>query len=200
MSWKNEHAAESKISAWEPLERFAAAWGWGEDSDMPAQINEYRIEARGNTTILHVITSGFPDDPSWDGYVETTNRGWVFELQSLKQYIENHLGEDRDVIYLRRRTPISADEAWERIFGNAGLGDHPLGGKVFDKTAEKQYAAVVEEGLLRVSFEPCGLEIDEREVTLWLQAWGDDRGKLPAIEAKWRPMLENLFPEGLWVG
>lgn len=199
MSWKNEYAGESKIIAWEPLKRFAAEWGWGDDSDMPAQVNEYRIEARGRTTVLHVVTSGFPDDPSWDGYVEATNRGWMFELQSLKQYIENHLGEDRDVVYLRRRTPISADEAWERIFGDAGLGENPLGGTVFDDTPEKQYAAVVDEGLFRVSFEPCGHEIDEREVCVWLQAWGDDRAKLPGIEAKWRPMLEGLFPEGRWM-
>ena len=128
LSWKNEFAAESKIVAWEPVKRLAISWGWGADAETQPQVTEYRLEAAdGGRTVVKVVTSGFPDDPSWDAYVDGTNRGWLFELQSLKQYLERHEGQEREVIYLRRRTSISAAEVWERMFGEVGLGGLPGG-------------------------------------------------------------------------
>lgn len=196
MSWGNAHAAESRIIAWEPMKRLVISWGWGDDAVSQPQVTEYRIESRGGTTILNVVTSGFPNDPSWDAYVEGTNNGWIFELQSLKQYLEGHGGQDRDAVNVRRRTPISAEEAWTRIFSAAGLGSRPLQGVPFNEIRPVQYAAILDEGMFRASFEPCGRGIDGREVALWLQAWGRDRERLPAVEAKWRVLLERLFPEG----
>lgn len=200
MSWKNEYAGTSDILAWEPLERLAISWSWSDDPDVPPQVTEYRIEAKdGGGTLLTVVTSGFPDDPSWDAYVEGTNRGWVFELQSLKQYLEAHDGEDRDVIYLRRQIPVDVADAWERVLSEDGLGANPLDGTVFDEARPHQYAAVVDDlggALFRVSVEPSMTGPDAREVVLWLQAWGDGRKRLPEYEAKWRPLLEKLFPQG----
>lgn len=199
MSWKNEYAGTSKILAWEPNERLAISWSWSDDPDVPPQVTEYRIEGKDGGTVLNVVTSGFPDDPSWDAFVEGTNRGWVFELQSLKQYLEEHDGEDREVVYLRRRIPVSAAAGWERVLGEDGLGTNPLDGSVFDETKPHQYAAVIDDldgALFRVSVEPSMAGPDAREVVLWLQAWGDDRARLPDYEAKWRPLLERLFPEG----
>ncbi len=198
MSWKNEHAAESKILAWEPMKRLVTSWGWGDDAESQPQMTEYLIESQGETTILSVVTSGFPNDPSWDAYVEGTNNGWIFELQSLKQYLEGHAGQDRDAVTVRRRTPISAEDAWTRVFSDAGLGSRPLQGAPFNEVRPVQYAAIVDEGIFRVSFEPCGSGsgTESREVALWLQAWGHDRERLPAVEAKWHLLLESLFPEG----
>ena len=199
MSWKNEFAGESAILAWEPARRLVISWGWDEEGDQPPQLTEYRIETEAGRTVVDVVTSGFPDDPSWDGYVESTNSGWKFELRSLKEYLERHAGEERDVVYLRRRTPVDAGEAWKRVFGPEGLGDRPFEGEVFDERTGRQYAAVVEDlggALFRVSMEPCRVDQEQRDVTLWLQAWGDARDRLPAIEAEWRALLERLFPEG----
>ena len=199
MSWKNEYAGTSDILAWEPDERLAISWSWSDDPDVPPQVTEYRIAGRGGRTVLNVVTSGFPDDPSWDAFVEGTNRGWVFELQSLKQYLEAHDGEEREVIYLRRRIPVGAAEAWDRVLGDDGLGARPMDGTVFDRTEPHQYAAVIDDldgALFRVSVEPSMAGPDAREIVLWLQAWGDARERLPGYEAKWRPLLERLFPEG----
>lgn len=202
MSWKNEYAGESRILAWEPPRRLAISWGWSEEEATP-QVTEYRIEARGGVTIVDVVTSGFPEDPSWDAFVEGTTRGWLFELRSLKQYLEGHDGEDRDVVYLRRRTPVGAREAWMRVFGREEVRAGVLRGlrvrTTIDETEGSQYAAVLDEpagALLRVSLEPCGIDPDSRDVTLWLQAWGDARATLPEHESRWRPLLERLFPEG----
>ena len=199
MSWKNEYTATSEILAWEPNRRLAISWSWSDDPEVPPQVTEYRLEGKEGGTVLKVVTSGFPDDPSWDAFVEGTNRGWVFELRSLKQYLEAHDGEERDVIYLRRRIPVGATEAWTRILGEDGLGTKPLDGVVFDRTQPHQYAAVVDDldgGLFRVSVEPSMAGPDAREIVLWLQAWGDERSRLPEYEATWRPLLERLFPEG----
>ena len=199
MSWKNEFAGDSAILAWEPARRLVISWGWDDAGDHPPQLTEYRIETGGGRTVVDVVTSGFPDDPSWDAYVESTNSGWKFELRSLKEYLERHAGEERDVVYLRRRTPIEADEAWNRVFSPEGLGPRPLAGEVFDERAGRQYAALVDTlggALFRVSMEPCMVDPELRDVTLWLQAWGDARDRLPAIEAEWRALLERLFPGG----
>lgn len=199
MSWKNEYAGESEILAWEPPRRLIVSWGWDDSGEHAPQVTEYRIESRGETTVVRVVTSGFPDDPSWDDFVEGTNRGWAFELRSLKQYLEEHDGEDREVIYLRRRAAVDPTRAWERILGDEGIGARPLESDAFDHSPPVQYAAVVPEldgGLLRVSFEPCMGDTAQRDVTLWLQAWGAARERLPEVEATWRPMLERLFPEG----
>lgn len=201
MSWKNEFAATSKILAWEPQRRLAIVWGWGEEKESQPQVTEYRIEAAdgGRKTVLRVVTSGFPTDPAWDDFVEGTNRGWVFELQSLKQYLEHHDGEDRRVVYLRHRVPRSMASDWVRLFNPEGLGDSPLEGETFDRALPHQYAAIVPGlggGLFRASCEPCMPGADSKDVTLWLQAWGEDRATLDRYEREWPGLLARVFPEG----
>lgn len=199
MSWKNEYAGSSKILAWEPPRRLVVVWGWGEEKDRNPQMTEYRIEAHGTTTLLRVVTSGFPADPTWDDFVEGTNRGWVFELQSLKQYLEHHDGEDRRVVYIRHRIPMPAAAGWNRLFTDAGIGEAPFRAGVFDRKAPHQYAALVPDlggALFRASCEPCMRGTDRRDVTLWIQAWGDQRKALDQYAEEWPRLLAQLFPEG----
>lgn len=198
LSWGNEFASTSEILAWEPGRRLRTAWGdWhGEDA---GQVTDYLLEARHGRTFLRVVTSGFPDDAAWDDWVEGTRRGWRFELRSLKEYLERHDGRERSVIYLRRRVPLDAREAWDRIFAPDALGWPPMEGEPFDQAPPLQYAARIEDpegGLLRVSLEPCGPEVQGRDVTLWLQAWGDEARGLPEIESDWTRLLERVFPDG----
>ncbi|MFQ5890029.1 MAG: SRPBCC domain-containing protein [Gemmatimonadota bacterium] len=198
MSWKNEWAGESEILAWDPARRLRISWGWP-DATGHAQVTDYLLEGRGGRTLLRVVTSGFPLDPSWDDWVEGTRRGWRFELESLKHYLERHAGEDRQVIYLRRRVRLPREEVWARIFGPGGLDARSLGGKPFDDEPPLQYAVVVDDppdALLRVSNEPCYLGADGRDITLWLTAWGGHERRLAEIEAEWSRLLARLYPEG----
>jgi uncharacterized protein YndB with AHSA1/START domain len=197
MSWKNEYAGESAILVWDPPRHLRTTWGWSDEG--PQQVTDYRIEGRGGTTHLRVVTSGFPSDPSWDGWVEGTRLGWRFELASLKHYLERHAGEPRAVVYLRRRVRMPREEAWERLFGAGGLGDRPLGGRPMDVVPPTQYAAILDEpsdAMLRISTEPCLGEPDLRDVTLWLSAWGDAARDIASVEEAWSGRLERLFPEG----
>jgi hypothetical protein len=149
--------------------------------------------------VLRVVTSGFPLDASWDGWVEGTRRGWVFELSALKHYLERHRGEDRRVAYVRRRVPVSFEEAWSRLIGPASRLSL-LAGQVFDDSPLRQHAAIVDDppdAMLRVSIEPCMPGMDDvRDVTLWLSAWGPAAAGIPGVAQEWSETLARAFPEG----
>jgi uncharacterized protein YndB with AHSA1/START domain len=196
MSWLNEFAATTKIHVWDPPHHLRTAWSFHEEG--PTQVTDYYIETKGGRTLVRAVTSGFPLDASWDGWVEGTERGWTFELKSLKHYLERHAGEARHVAYLRRRIPLSNEEAWSRVSGDRELAPWLTGGQVFDRQAS-QYAAVVDDpadALFRVSVEPGGPGTDHREIVIWLSAWGDQQKRVNQLRGSWAGALERIFPEG----
>jgi uncharacterized protein YndB with AHSA1/START domain len=198
MSWRNEFAAAMKIQIWDPPRHLRTGWSFHEGGQ-PAQVTDYRIEAQGGSTSLRVVTSGFPLDASWDGWVEGTNRGWAFELYSLKHYLERHAGERRHVAYLRRRVPLSREAAWARLAGDEALGRWLTAGRAFDDRHASQRAAVVDDpadGLLRISVEPASPGADRPEIVMWLSAWGQHEHRVGELCTAWQAALERLFPEG----
>jgi len=197
LSWLNEFAATMEIQVWDPPRHLRTAWTFHEEG--PTQVTDYYIEAKGGRTVVRAVTSGFPLDESWDGWVEGTNRGWAFELRSLKHYLERHAGEPRHVLYLRRRIPLSNQEAWTRLSDDLELAPWLTGGQVFDERPGSQHAAVVNDpadGLFRVSVEPGGPGTNEREIVLWLSAWGNHERRVEELRSRWAGVLERLFPEG----
>lgn len=187
MSWKNEFQGASEILVWEPGVHLRAAWGWHEDPNV-VQVTDYHLESRGGRTVLRVVTSGFPQDPTWDAWYEGTVRGWRFELGSLRHYLERHRGERREVVYLRRRVGPPQEAAFGRLLGSQGLdvtpgpdaleagapyaiagpGGQRLSGTLLGATPPIQVAGTVAElddGLLRLSVEPFGIS-EDRDVTL----------------------------------
>jgi hypothetical protein len=149
--------------------------------------------------VVRAVTSGFPLDASWDGWVEGTERGWAFELRSLKHYLERHPGEPRYVVYLRRRTPVSKEEGWARLLGERDLAPWLTGGQLFDRRPLSQVCAVVRDpadALFRLSVEPGGPGAEQREIVLWLSAWGNHEPRVEELRATWAGVLQRLFPEG----
>lgn len=197
LSWLNEFAATTEIQVWDPPRHLRTAWTFHDEG--PSQVTDYYIETQGGRTVVRAVTSGFPMDPSWDGWVEGTNRGWAFELRSLKHYLERHAGEPRHVVYLRRRIPISNEEAWLRLSGDRDLAPWLTGGWVFDERPAGQHAAIVNDphdAIFRVSVEPGAPGTDQREIVLWLSAWGDQARRVNELRTGWSGVLERLFPEG----
>jgi uncharacterized protein YndB with AHSA1/START domain len=198
MSWRNEFAASMEIQAWDPPRHLQTSWSFHE-GEQPAQATDYRIDGSGGTTTLRVVTSGFPLDASWDGWVEGTTRGWAFELYSLKHYLERHAGQSRHVAYLRRRVPLSREAAWARLTADAELGQWLTTGRAFDDRPASQRAAVVgdpTDALLRISVEPASPGADHPEIVMWLSAWGDHERRVNDLGAAWQAALVRLFPEG----
>lgn len=204
LSWKDQIRGTCRILHWEPGVRLTTSWEWEHESEdtnaaSTAQITDYVLEKTGGGTRLRVVTSGFPDDSTWDEWVEGTVRGWRYELASLKHYLEEHEGRNRSVIYLRRRVRLPADEVWSRLLGPAGFGEQPLGGKAFDRSPPLQYAAVVEDppgAMLRISAEPCYTGVEGREATVWLSDWSGSTSRMLELESEFASRLERLFPEG----
>jgi hypothetical protein len=144
------------------------------------------------------VTSGFPDDPSWDAWYEGTRQGWAWELVSLKRYLERHPGQDREVVYVRRRVKLSDHEAWDRLFGPGGLPARPLGSRPFIEAPPVQYAGHADDrnAMVRVGTEPCMGKPDFRDVTLWLSAWGPETEGVEELRQEWSALLERIFPDG----
>lgn len=194
LSWKNEFAGASEITAWEPPRLLSYVWGGPEDA--PPQMTEFTLEGRGGSTRLRVVTSGFPADASWDDWVEGTRLGWSFELRSLKTYLEDHDGEERHVVYLRRRVPLAREETNERLFGDDGLIRHAPAGRPFDADSAIQFACEMTGpgGLFRLSNEPSpgGRHV----ATLFASAWGPVGEEMDRLADEWRGRLEAALPEG----
>lgn len=196
MSWGGGIEGTAKILVWDPPHHLRTSWDWG------AAVTDYHIEADGEGTYLRVVTSGFPMDAAWDDWVEGTVRGWAYELGSLKTYLEEHAGEDRAVVYLRRVVPLDHETIWTRLTGPEGLGDAWLGGEVIDDSPPRQRALLPERApgaMLRLSVEPShGSDgpAGSLEATLFLTAWGEARERLSGVEAEWSRLLDRLFPEG----
>lgn len=194
MGWGHGLGGWSSIEAWDPPRHLRVSWLMGEG---PAQVTDYVLEGRGGRTHLRVVTSGFPDDGSWDDMVESTRLGWRFELRQLKHYLERHAGEDRRAVFLRRRVGLSREEAWARLTGDEGVLDH-ISGELFDRTRGWQLAAAAAgpgDALLRVSIDPSHDEPEMRDVSVWLGAWGDDGARVREAAGAWAERLDRLFPE-----
>jgi hypothetical protein len=197
MSWRNEYAGDMKILVWDPPHHLRTVWAFHE-SDANAQVTDYMIEAAGGRTMVRVVTSGFPMDASWDGWIEGTRRGWAFELRSLKHYLERHEGETRHVAYVRRRVPLSVEQAWARL-ERSELQPWLVAGVSLNQGALGQRAAILDDpadALFRLSVEPGGPGVEHREVVLFVSAWGDQAGRVAELQREWADQLERVFPDG----
>ena len=198
MSWRNEFAGDMRILVWDPPRHLRTAWSFHE-ADHPAQVTDYTIESQGGRTEVRAVTSGFPLDASWDGWVEGTNRGWAFELRSLKHYLEHHDGETRHVAYVRRRIGLSARDAWERIAANPELRRLLDAGEPFDQRPGGQHASVLpapHDDLFRVSIEPGAPGTQQTEVVMFLSSWGDRERRTRELAERWSEVLAQVFPDG----
>lgn len=199
MSWRNEFDGEMRIRVWDPPAHLQTAWSFHE-ADAPGQVTDYLIGANETgRTVLRAVTSGFPMDPSWDGWVDGTTRGWAFELRSLKHYLEHHEGEPRHVVYRRRRVRQSVEEAWRMLQADPDVARWLALGEAFERASDGQHAAVLpapHDDLFRLSTEPGAPGADQRDVVVFLSAWGDAERRVMKLDAEWTELLERVFPEG----
>ncbi|MCZ6834150.1 MAG: SRPBCC domain-containing protein [Planctomycetota bacterium] len=135
MGWSTGHEQfEARIDQWDENSRLKLVYADPtpfEEVDEAIKNNtlipfpiaaDFHLEAKGDSTILRLVHSGFSEDSSWDWQYHATSRGWQFELGGLKHYLEHHKGMPRFVIQTRHAfADISFDEAWQKLFSANGL-------------------------------------------------------------------------------
>ena len=207
MSWTHGEDHHAPIEVWEPERHLRT----GPHEGAPLQIaTDFYLEGRGGSTILRVVSSGFGKDEKWDYLYGAWSRGWDFELNGLRHYLERHRGQRRHVAFANAAYACSDHEAWATLteaggwFGSTGLSDLTSGGRYAFQTASGetleggvafwqppwQFSGYVDgwnDGLFRV-------ELCEGTATVWLSTFGVDEADVAALEQKWRASLGDLFP------
>lgn len=86
-----DFAGRCTILAWEPPKHLRTSWMEAPASPAgqgAALVVDWHIEGQGGTTTLRLVHSGFGPGAEFEREYDGTRRGWTFELQGLKHYLE----------------------------------------------------------------------------------------------------------------
>lgn len=213
LRWGDIGMDDLSVFVWKPGEHLQV--GMSQPSGAPRVIHDFTIEDRGARAVLRLVAHGFDPDARWDQFFDGVKRGWRYELESLRHYLEYHRGDDRAVAWVRTPIPAGTERAWATLFAKGGWKpDAPiehkrrddrysieapdgtvLTGTVVISEHPKDFTGTVEGSELNNAFlrtevvaEPDGLML-----SIWLEAWGVPATKLAAIKTAWQPALDNLF-------
>jgi len=209
----------SRTILWEPPRHLRTAWmdepPPGETPD-PARrrlVVDWYLDGKGGRTVLRLVHSGFGLEAKWDDEYESTDRGWDFELRSLKHYLERHAGATRRAFWLRRPAENDAARVWQRMTGPGGLlrsgslaglrpgdsyrltlasGDE-IAGQVLIHRPPTDFAGTVEnwnDGLFRIGFET---GLGQPEANLWLSTWDVSQQEVDQIQGRWEAALAQAL-------
>ena len=215
LSWGPPFEGTNRIEIWEPGRRLRML----DDSfthregAVPLAV-DFQLEPAGGGTVLRLVHSGFGRGADWDQEYDSISRGWTFELRGLRHYLERHAGQERRVVWVRRRLGRQPLADWERLMGPTGLDVRPaasgltegsryafrgpdgreLTGEVRVAGVPGVFAGTVAElgdALMRVEIEtPAG-----GYVWLWISTYGVPEEEVAALQRGFDLVLEELLPE-----
>jgi hypothetical protein len=219
MSWGPPWEGASRVEVWDEKRRLRTR-GFMEHGD--ASMVEYTLEAKGGKTLLRLVHSGFAPGGDWeDELFSGTERGWRYELRSLRHYLERHAGRDRLAAWPKAKVRGSAAEVWQRLLGREGLtregridglkegdpygvtaatGDR-LEGRVLVNDPPYEFAGTLS-GLnhgiiaLRTHDVASPEAKDGHAASVWLSAWNVPPPELEALGARWKKLLDRLADSG----
>jgi uncharacterized protein YndB with AHSA1/START domain len=174
---------------------------------LPIAIDWY-LDARGGSTSLRLVHSGFGRGGAWDDEFEGVSTGWLLELNGLKHYLERHRGTDRTMTWSRTLLPASAAAVWPRIAGAGGIvrdglrpgeryvttlstGDR-IAGTVIAAVTNHAIQVTVDgwnDALFRVW---CDTVAGETAVNAWLSAYGIDQRIVSDFGARIAAEIERI--------
>jgi uncharacterized protein YndB with AHSA1/START domain len=217
LSWGDGMGTETRIEVWEPERRLRVVNEPRPDGDPSVSAlervwrlrveqplyEEWRLEPRGDVTVLRLVESDIPDSPDWDGFYEGTRNGWRTALLGLRHYLERHHGQPRHSTTIKLTTPLPMAEAKAVVTSSEGLGvrgeageryravtgaGEVLEGTILEMTDHGLLATVetLDDALLSLSFVDNG---QERVVWVGLSTYGPDRAALDAAEQRWTALL-----------
>jgi len=223
-SWGGAWTWETRIDALEPGRRLRLVQDAARPFDAdgkptpegtaePARIAiEFTLEGGGGSTRLRLVHSGFGRGAAWDDELDGVTHGWLFELRSLRHYLERFRGRDRRGAMVHVATSLSREAAWERLLAPgvfdfeagtpvAGLpyrvrfGDgDALSGETLLTTPGRVFAGTARElgdGLFRIEIYRAG---GRTSASCWISTWDPGVGALrPRAEAA-KSLLESALP------
>jgi uncharacterized protein YndB with AHSA1/START domain len=155
VSWDGNWPWKTEIEIWEPQRHLRLMDRNGRPYDavggtmiesvapMPIALDWYLEPAKGGSTRLRLVHSGFGRGGAWDDEFEGVSAGWPMELNSLKYYLEHHRGENRRVSWTRAVVPGSPETLLPVLLSADGiLPDASL----LDKKAGDRYAVTLPTG------------------------------------------------------
>jgi uncharacterized protein YndB with AHSA1/START domain len=131
-SWDGNWPWNMDIEIWEPNRHLRLIDRQGRPYDakgeavntsvapLPIAIDWY-LEARGGSTRLRLVHSGFGRGGAWDDEYEGVSVGWPLELNGLKHYLEHHRGTNRSVAWSRIIVPAPVPVVWPQFAGPDGI-------------------------------------------------------------------------------
>ena len=229
LTWGPELDGRNAIIAWEVDRYLKTSWFEPAAPDGPlagqAERNfyadhetrrkmtvEFFLQSKGEGTELRMVHAGFPTTPDWDEEYEAHARGWIFELNSLANYLGRHDGEERHVAWVRRPLTITREQAWASLVGPSAMvrdgsldglapgdryaittadGDR-FEGRVLLMRPPTEFAGTVENldhALLRFGVETY---VEQPEASFWLSTWGEPATAERFVE-RWRARFDELF-------
>lgn len=233
LSWGDSISVHSRITIWEPEKHLRTV----EISEFGRKIDhstenpliqestaatecsraiDYFLARSEKHTVLRVRHSGFnlcPVDHS-ARVLASIRRGWVFELLSLKQYVETHWGRPRSVAWVRRILNSEPKTIWSRMIGPSGLlvseKSRPLtvgsncvlryeAGDLWEVSVHiadppMQFAATIknmEKSLLRIKVDES--ETNGVELSFFLASYSRSPIELKRIEQRWATLIDRAF-------
>lgn len=170
ISWGDGASGEAPITAWEPNRRFQ----WTERRGPVKIAIDFHLETRGGGTVVRLVQSGFGDGPEWDNEFHMVDGGWAYFTTHLRWYLEHHRGIRRDLIGFREPSPLTKQDAFERLLA---LTDGLDAQRVVDSPATCQAGFTIpslNNAILFIEIEPGAERV---RGGFWLSTYG-----LPAAE------------------
>jgi uncharacterized protein YndB with AHSA1/START domain len=219
MSWGPPWEGASRVEVWDEKRRLRTR-GFMEHGD--ASMVEYALEAKGGKTLLRLVHSGFATGGDWeDELFSGTERGWRYELRSLRHYLERHAGTDRQTAWPKASVRGTAADVWKRLLGRDGLsregrieglreGDpyrvtaatgDVLEGRVLVNDPPYEFSgtlAGLNDGIIAIrTHDVAGPEPkDGHAASVWFSAWNVPPPELEALGARWKKLLDDLAASG----
>lgn len=132
VSWDGQWPWKPDIEIWEPKRRLRLVDRAGRPYDAEGKTQlavtpmelaiDWHLEAKGGSTTLRLVHSGFGRGGAWDDEYDGVSLGWLLELNGLKHYLERHRGRRRRVAW--NRAVVDAP-AWARVMGPDGIVTDP---------------------------------------------------------------------------
>ena len=206
LSWdlKDQEPGRCQITHWKEHEYLRMTWrdDPGGEHELPVEL---WLKPQDGGTALRLVHSGFLSDTSWDDEYDAHQRGWQYELRSLKYYLEQRAGLPRRHVLQLFEMDASFADAYAAIVGGsrgfrsqpetAAIGDpialtlpdgRTTSGEIIYLHAGKDFvvtADVLDGGMFRISLDRYNGKI---RLWVWAFSW-----TLPEDEI--RPLIEPAF-------